>query len=34
LFSAAHESLKVWNLERDGSLLDNVESGWRGVLDL
>jgi len=30
-FSGAHESLKVWNLEKDGILLDNVESNWRGL---
>ncbi|KAL4445218.1 hypothetical protein ABPG74_022031 [Tetrahymena malaccensis] len=34
LFSAAHESLKVWNLDKDGLLLDNVESQWRGIMDL
>lgn len=36
LFSASHESLKVWLLEneKDSALADNVESSWRGVLDL
>ncbi|EAS07712.3 katanin con80 domain protein (macronuclear) [Tetrahymena thermophila SB210] len=34
LFSAAHESLKVWNLDKDGLLLDNVESQWRGIMDM
>ncbi|CAD8152637.1 unnamed protein product [Paramecium pentaurelia] len=34
LYSAANDSLKVWDVERDCQLLDNVESSWRGVLDL
>ncbi|KAM3141022.1 hypothetical protein pb186bvf_006823 [Paramecium bursaria] len=35
LFSAAHESLKVWDMEKDGGqLLDNIESTWRGVQDM
>jgi len=34
IFSAAHESLKIWDLEKDGMLLDNVESTWRGVQDM
>jgi katanin p80 WD40 repeat-containing subunit B1 len=33
LFSASHESLKVWNIEQ-GSLIDNIESSWRGVQDM
>ncbi len=33
IFSAAHESLKVWNAQ-DGYLFDNVESSWRNILDL
>ena len=33
LFSASHESLKVWILEndKDAIMTDNVESSWRGV---
>eukprot|EP01017_Pseudomicrothorax_dubius_P012627 TRINITY_DN1530_c0_g1_i2.p1 TRINITY_DN1530_c0_g1~~TRINITY_DN1530_c0_g1_i2.p1 ORF type:complete len:661 (+),score=111.07 TRINITY_DN1530_c0_g1_i2:114-2096(+) len=35
IFSAAHESLKVWNIEKnDAILVDNVESAWRGIVDL
>jgi len=35
LFSAAQDTLKVWNVEVDNlTLLDNVESSWRGVQDL
>ncbi|CAD8057045.1 unnamed protein product [Paramecium primaurelia] len=34
LYSAAYDSLKVWDVEHDCQLLDNVESSWRGVLDL
>jgi katanin p80 WD40 repeat-containing subunit B1 len=33
LFSASHESLKLWNIEQ-GSLIDNIESSWRGVQDM
>ncbi|CAD8142562.1 unnamed protein product [Paramecium pentaurelia] len=34
LYSATHESLKVWDLEHDCQLLDNVESMWKGVQDM
>ncbi|CAK75916.1 unnamed protein product (macronuclear) [Paramecium tetraurelia] len=34
LYSAANDSLKVWDVEHDCQLLDNVESSWRGVMDL
>ncbi|CAD8067805.1 unnamed protein product [Paramecium sonneborni] len=34
LFSATHESLKVWDLDHDCQLLDNVESMWKGVQDM
>ncbi|CAD8067034.1 unnamed protein product [Paramecium sonneborni] len=34
LYSAAYDSLKVWDVEHDCQLLDNVESSWRGVQDL
>ena len=33
LFSAASESLKLWEIE-DGLQLDNIESSWRGVMDM
>lgn len=33
LFSASNESLKLWEIEH-ATVLDNVESSWRGVVDL
>lgn len=34
LFSSASDSLKVWNIKKGCSLLDNIESSCRGVIDL
>ena len=34
LFTAASDSLKVWGIKKGCTLVDNVESGCRGVIDL
>ena len=34
LISAAFESLRVLNMERNMELMDNLESDWRQVFDL
>ncbi|CAK65864.1 unnamed protein product (macronuclear) [Paramecium tetraurelia] len=34
IYSATHESLKVWDIEHDCQLIDNVESMWKGVQDM
>jgi katanin p80 WD40 repeat-containing subunit B1 len=34
LYTAANDSLKLWNMGKHGLLLDSVESPWKGVQDL
>jgi WD40 repeat protein len=34
LYTAANDSLKMWNMGKHGLLLDTVESPWKGVQDL
>jgi katanin p80 WD40 repeat-containing subunit B1 len=34
LITSATDSLKVWNIKKGCSLLDNIESSCRGVIDL
>lgn len=34
LYTAANDSLKLWNMGKHGLLLDSIESPWKGVQDL
>jgi hypothetical protein len=34
LYTAANDLLKIWNMGKNGMLVEQIEAGWRGVLDL
>jgi katanin p80 WD40 repeat-containing subunit B1 len=34
ILSAAQDSLKVWDMEKEGLLVDNIETNWRGIQDM
>lgn len=31
LYTAANDSLKVWNMYKKGMLVESVETNWKGV---
>lgn len=34
LYTASHDTLKMWNMAKGGLLIEAVESPWKGVLDI
>ena len=34
LYTAANDTLKIWNMAKGGFLLETVESPWKGVQDI
>lgn len=34
LCTAGNDILKIWNMNKNGSLLESIESTWRGVHDI
>ena len=34
LCTAGNDILKIWNMNKNGVLLETIESAWRGVQDI
>ena len=34
LCTAGNDILKIWNMNKNGALVESIESGWKGVQDI